>query len=51
MSNQDEILGYCIECKEPIMLEDDYVKDNGKVFCIFCYKIKNNIIEELDFEE
>ena len=51
MSNQDDLLGYCIECKEAITIEDDYIKDNGHIWCTYCYKAKNSIFEELDFEE
>jgi len=50
MSNQDNILGYCYECKCLITTDDDYVKDRGKIFCAYCYKVKNDIVEELNFD-
>lgn len=50
MDNQDKIIGFCRECKEPITLDDDYVKNGGKLYCGYCYKVMNNIVEELDFE-
>jgi hypothetical protein len=51
MYNQDELVGYCIECKEPILSEDDFVKAKGNLYCLYCYQVKNNIVEELNFEE
>ena len=51
MSNQDEILGYCHECKCLLTVDDDYVKDRGKLYCAYCYKSLNCIIEELNFDE
>ena len=51
MVNQDELLGYCVECKDPITVNDDYVKDRGKLYCTYCYKVKNSIVEELNFDE
>jgi len=47
----NNILGYCAECKEPILEDEDHVKDKGKLYCTYCYKVKNNIVEELDFDE
>lgn len=51
MDNLEKILGWCIICKNPITIDDDYVKDKGKLYCSFCYKQINNIVEELDFDK
>jgi hypothetical protein len=51
MLNQDDILGYCHECKCLITINDDHMKDNGKIYCAYCYKSKNDIVEELNFDE
>ena len=48
--NHRDILGYCQECKEMVTSDDDHVIDNGKLYCTYCYKVKNNIHEELDFD-
>jgi hypothetical protein len=50
LNNQDNIIGYCINCKDPITLEEDYVKDKGKLYCTYCYKTINYIVEELNLE-
>ena len=45
-----EIIGYCSSCKEPIFINDDFVKEKNILYCMYCYKVENNIVEELNFE-
>ncbi len=47
----DNTVGYCRECKDVITTDEDYVKDRGKLYCTYCYKILHNVVEELDFEQ
>ena len=49
-NNINNIIGYCINCKDPILINEDYVKDRGKLYCTYCYKVENDIVEELEFE-
>ena len=49
-NNIDNLIGYCVACKEPILITEDYVKDRGKLYCTYCYKVEHEIIEELNFE-
>lgn len=49
--NFNNIIGYCKECKETVLITDDYVKNNGTVWCMCCYEVIHNIVEELNFEQ
>ena len=48
MDNIDKMVGYCYSCKEPITIDDDYIKDRGKLYCSYCYKVEHEIVDELD---
>jgi len=49
-NNINDLVGYCTECKDPVLIDEDYVKDRGKLYCTYCYKAVNNIVEELEFD-
>ena len=50
----EEIIGYCHYCKEVITSENEYIYKNGdgvaKLYHIECWKLQNNISEEVEFE-
>ena len=46
--NNDEIL-WCNYCKEEIHPNENKVKVNGKDYHLDCWKIDNDIYDELDF--
>ncbi len=50
-NNLNDIIGYCKSCKDPVFLENDYVKNNGTLWCITCYEVEHDIIEELNFDD
>lgn len=45
-----EIIAWCSYCKDAIYEEDEYVKNNGSVHHLDCWKQKNNVIEELNLD-
>jgi hypothetical protein len=50
----EEIIGYCHYCKEEIRSDDEHVYKNGngiaKLYHIACWKLQNNITEEVEFD-
>lgn len=46
-----EVVGFCKYCKEEVYTDEDYRSNNGDVEHIECYKIENNFVEELNFDE
>lgn len=50
ISFPDNIIGYCYSCKDILLLKDDYIKANGRLYCIYCYKTEHNVVEELNFD-
>ena len=49
-NNINDLIGYCSSCKEAIFIDDDYVKNNNNLWCIYCYNVEHNIVEELEFD-
>ena len=47
----DDVIGWCTYCKESICSIDDYVKKAGQFYHVDCWKLKNNFVEELEFDE
>ena len=44
--NEQEIVGYCIYCKEPIYEDDAYVQKNGNMYHIDCWASMHNGLDE-----
>jgi len=49
-SEEPEVIGWCSYCKDAIFETDDYVKNNGSIHHVECWKQENDIIEELKFD-
>ncbi len=45
------VLGWCSYCKDTVHLEDDYVKKDGQLYHVDCWKQKNGFVEELEFDQ
>jgi len=52
-SNEEdkETLGYCSYCKTHVYSDEEYVKKNGAVLHLECWKQRHNVEEELNFDE
>lgn len=54
MTENEDPIGYCNYCKSSIHEDDEHVYKNGdgiaKLYHIECWKQKNNIEEEVDFD-
>ena len=50
-NDEVEIVGFCKYCKEEVYNDEDYRCNNGDVEHIECYKLENNFVEELNFDE
>jgi len=45
-----DFIGFCVNCKDAVMSNDEYVNTRKGIYCLLCYHEKYNIIPELDFE-
>ena len=50
-SSDNTILGWCSYCKDAVYTENDYIKKDGQLYHVDCWKQKNNFVEELEFDE
>jgi hypothetical protein len=51
MFNIDFILGNCSYCKDEVNAGEDHVTEKDQVFHLKCFKLLNDIVEELNFDK